>query len=142
AHKPATQNNRVLFPALEVPYIFQVIAHAPCAVVKLSQYGDSIGLDVEPVSAKSTQSLSTLQDAREEDWEGGDTGAYESGVGEYWDDFCLVWFLEGVCLRFIAYPDHDAVLDPEVVVDIPPSEAGGEEPFRTVFEYGFRNRRG
>lgn len=31
------------------------------------------------------------------------SSAYEGGRG-YWDDYCLVHFLEGVCLRFIAYP--------------------------------------
>jgi hypothetical protein len=29
--------------------------------------------------------------------------SYEGGHG-YWDDFCLVKFLEGVCMRYIAYP--------------------------------------
>lgn len=29
--------------------------------------------------------------------------AYEGGQG-YWDDFCLAYFLEGVCARFIAFP--------------------------------------
>jgi hypothetical protein len=31
------------------------------------------------------------------------TGEYEDGIG-YWDDFCLVNFLLGVCLRYVAYP--------------------------------------
>ena len=34
---------------------------------------------------------------------GGDPKKYEGGVG-YWDDYCLTKFLEGVCLRYIAYP--------------------------------------
>ena len=29
---------------------------------------------------------------------------YEGGADEYWDDLCLARFLEGVCLRFVAYP--------------------------------------
>ena len=29
---------------------------------------------------------------------------YEGGADEYWDDLCLARLLEGVCLRFIAYP--------------------------------------
>lgn len=28
---------------------------------------------------------------------------YEEGHG-YWDDLCLARFLEGVCLRYVAYP--------------------------------------
>lgn len=31
------------------------------------------------------------------------TEAYENGHG-YWDDLCLAKFLEGVCLRYVAYP--------------------------------------
>lgn len=26
------------------------------------------------------------------------------GKGGYWDDYCLGKFLEGICLRYIAYP--------------------------------------
>ncbi|KAG6915424.1 hypothetical protein DXG01_011573 [Tephrocybe rancida] len=157
ARKFATQKNRLLLPALEVAYIFQAIAHAPRSVVtrkmlppvraalaKLSQYGDGTGLDaepVEPVSAKSTKSfMSALSRASEKSStrKGKNPSAYEGGVGEYWDDLCLARFLEGVCLRFIAYPDPDAVLHPEEVVDIPraEAEAGAEEAFRAVFEYG------
>jgi hypothetical protein len=33
---------------------------------------------------------------KEKDYEG-------NGVG-YWDDYCLAKFLEGVCLRYVAYP--------------------------------------
>lgn len=30
--------------------------------------------------------------------------AYGVGPGEYYDDLCLARFLEGVCLRYVAYP--------------------------------------
>lgn len=29
---------------------------------------------------------------------------WNSGKGGYWDDYCLARFLEGVCLRYVAYP--------------------------------------
>jgi hypothetical protein len=29
---------------------------------------------------------------------------YGVGPGEYYDDLCLARFLEGVCLRYVAYP--------------------------------------
>lgn len=32
---------------------------------------------------------------------------YENGQGGYWDDFCLVRLLEGVCMRYVAYPVSD-----------------------------------
>lgn len=31
-------------------------------------------------------------------------GEYEGGAAEFWDDYCLAKFLEGVCLRYVAYP--------------------------------------
>lgn len=33
-----------------------------------------------------------------------DAAAAAPAAGGHWDDVCLARFLEGVCLRFIAYP--------------------------------------
>ncbi|KAG6864918.1 hypothetical protein C0991_006406 [Blastosporella zonata] len=141
ARKFATQHNRLLLPALEVAYIFQAIAHAPRTIVarkmlplvraalgKLALYGEGTGIDgaeppPSPVSAKSTKSFMSVLSKASERGGGRREAAYEGGAGEYWDDLCLARFLEGVCLRFIAYPDPDAVLDPDEVVDIPRAEA-------------------
>jgi hypothetical protein len=62
---------------------------------------------------------------------------YESGTG-YWDDFCLAQFLRGICMRYVAYPDPDAVIDENEVIPISKSEAEkqAEEAFRLVFEHG------
>lgn len=38
-----------------------------------------------------------------------------SNVDVYWDDWCLVRFLEGVCWRYVAYPDPDAHPDSRTV---------------------------
>ena len=32
------------------------------------------------------------------------------GEDEYWDDRALALFLRGICLRYVAYPDPDAVI--------------------------------
>lgn len=38
----------------------------------------------------------------------GTPASYEGGHG-YWDDLCLARFLQGICLRYVAYPVSDAV---------------------------------
>jgi len=48
---------------------------------------------------------------------------YIGGRESYWDDFCLGMFLKGVCMRYVAYPDPDAELDPEEIVTTPQDEA-------------------
>ncbi|KAJ7094894.1 hypothetical protein C8R43DRAFT_852355, partial [Mycena crocata] len=47
-------------------------------------------------------------------------------------------FLEGVCLRYVAFPDPDAVLDPTEVPHVPQAEAaaGAKAAFEAVFEHG------
>ncbi|KAF8057392.1 hypothetical protein FPV67DRAFT_1527200 [Lyophyllum atratum] len=161
ARKFALQKRRLLLPALEAAYLFQAIAHAPRAVIagkmlplvraalaRLAVHGDGQDASVTPtstvspttpVSLGSTPSEKSGKRAKKD--ANGRTGAnaYEGGAGEYWDDLCLARFLEGVCLRFIAYPDPDAVLDEvDQIVGIPARDAeeGAEEAFRTVFEYG------
>ena len=42
----------------------------------------------------------------------GDPSKYENGHG-YWDDMCLALFLQGVCLRYIAYPVSGGALQEE-----------------------------
>lgn len=37
----------------------------------------------------------------------GDPAKYEGGQG-YWDDRCLALFLQGICLRYLAYPVSSA----------------------------------
>ncbi|KNZ80288.1 Tetratricopeptide repeat protein 39B [Termitomyces sp. J132] len=118
ARKYTSQANRLLLPALEIAYIFYAIAHAPRSVLSAKML---------PLVRGALQKLSL-----------GPEG-YEGGKGEYWDDLCLARFLEGVCLRFIAYPDPDATPDPSSETDIIPStEAaqGAVEAFKAVFEYG------
>ncbi|KAG6904873.1 hypothetical protein DXG01_006527, partial [Tephrocybe rancida] len=135
---------------------FQAIAYAPRAIIackmlppvraalaKPVEHGEGSSPDaepVEPVSAKSTKLfMSALSRASEENTGGKNSGAYEGSVGEYRDDLCLAQFMEGLSALY-CLPDPDAMLDPKEVVDIPraQAEAGAEEAFRVVFEYGFK----
>jgi Protein of unknown function (DUF3808) len=91
ARKFQKQNNRLLLPALEIAYLFLGIAHAPRDVITGKMLPE-----VQVVMDK----LKTYE---------ADPGKYENGHG-YWDDFCLAKFLEGVCLRYVAYPVSSSFL--------------------------------
>ncbi|KAL0953074.1 hypothetical protein HGRIS_007274 [Hohenbuehelia grisea] len=110
---------RLALPALELAYIFLAIAHAPRATIT----GKML---------PTIQELLTKLHSCE-----ADVTKYEGGAGEYWDDLCLAKFLEGVCLRYVAYPDPDAQLDPDEVVSIPKEQAvqGSISAFEVVFEH-------
>ncbi|KAG7096514.1 hypothetical protein E1B28_003943 [Marasmius oreades] len=119
ARKFQSQEGRLALPALEIAYIFLGIAHAPPRVVS------------EKMLPEVRQLLKKLEAC------GGDPKKYEGGVG-YWDDYCLAKFLEGVCLRYIAYPDPDAELEPDDVAKIAKEEAekNAADAFKFVFEHG------
>ncbi|KAJ8085866.1 hypothetical protein PM082_004685 [Marasmius tenuissimus] len=123
SRKFQSQKGRLALPALEIAYIFLGIAHAPRRVVC-----EKMLPDVRSV-------LSKLEACK------GDPKKYKenggAGVG-YWDDYCLAKFLEGVCLRFVAYPDPDAELEPDKELSVSKEEAekGATEAFKFVFEHG------
>ncbi|XP_006464184.1 hypothetical protein AGABI2DRAFT_194724 [Agaricus bisporus var. bisporus H97] len=118
ARKFLQQGNRLALPALELSYIFLGIAHAPREVI------------VNKMLPEIEKLLTKL------DTHKSDSKKYEGG--SYWDDYCLAHFLQGVCLRYAAYPDPDAVLDPNETLKIPKEEAAtkSEEAFRHVLENG------
>ncbi|TFK64860.1 hypothetical protein BDN72DRAFT_774082 [Pluteus cervinus] len=107
-------------PALELAYIFHGIAHAPREVI--------IGKMLPEV--QSTLQKLGEREKIEKKWNG--------GKGGYWDDYSLARFLEGVCLRYVAYPDLDAVVDSKEVLAIPKevAEVGAAKAFAAVFEHG------
>ncbi|KAF7342547.1 hypothetical protein MSAN_02010900 [Mycena sanguinolenta] len=126
ARKFQSQNNRLLLPSLELAYVFLGIAHAPRAVVE-SKMLPSV-----------RNALSDLE---------GTSGDREKGKGKearqgYWDDYCLARFLEGVCLRYVAFPDPDAVLPPGEVApsaaDVAKIAGEARGAFERVFEDGPR----
>ncbi|KAI0632607.1 hypothetical protein C8Q77DRAFT_1118462 [Trametes polyzona] len=126
ARKYAQQGGRLTLPALEFAYFYLGIAHAPRAVI-LERMLPLVGAELETLD----------KHARE-------PAAYGVGDGrgeqEYWDDRALVLYLKGICLRYVAYPDPDAVLDAveEAAVKEGRSEAerGAREAFLAVFEIG------
>ncbi|KAI0061327.1 hypothetical protein BV25DRAFT_1805762 [Artomyces pyxidatus] len=119
ARKCQSQNGRLLLPALELAYIFLGIAHAPREVI--------VGKMLPLVKAQLTE-----------------LRPYESDPSKYvdpanfWDDWCLARFLQGVCLRFIAYPDPDALLDPNEKITISQGDASTRavQAFESIFSNG------
>ncbi|KAI5118785.1 hypothetical protein M0805_005015 [Coniferiporia weirii] len=87
ARKFAAQGRRLLLPALELAYMFQAIDHAPRPVLLERML---------PEVERARCAISVLGD----------------GSKGYWDDLCLAYLLEGVCWRFVAYPDKEATAVP------------------------------
>ncbi|KAF7982688.1 hypothetical protein HWV62_27180 [Athelia sp. TMB] len=83
---------RLALPVLELAYLFLAIAHAPRIIVTTKMLPEVDKL------------LATLKGHEK------DPKKYEKGQG-YYDDLCLAKFLEGVCCRYVAYPDPDAIVD-------------------------------
>ncbi|TBU46751.1 hypothetical protein BD309DRAFT_998854 [Dichomitus squalens] len=89
ARKFEAQGGRLALPALEFAYFFLAIQHAPRDVI------------LQRMMPEVDAQLARLRES--------EPNTYEGGKG-YWDDLCLAQFLEGVCMRFVAYPDRDAEL--------------------------------
>ncbi|KAF8200119.1 hypothetical protein BJ912DRAFT_1029695 [Pholiota molesta] len=147
----------LVLPALELAYIFQGITHAPRGVIvrrmlpevdaalrELGVLEDVVAVEhTGGVSGKGKESSSSEKvrvKTPEKEWRAREKG-YHGGKG-YWDDYCLVMFLRGVCMRYVAYPDPDAELDPaddaSTATAIPQAHAAraAELAFQAVFEYG------
>ncbi|KAH9856071.1 hypothetical protein C2E23DRAFT_809912 [Lenzites betulinus] len=120
ARKFAQQGGRLALPALELSYIFLGITHAPRTVI-LERMLPLVGAQLEALDAHA-----------------GDPKKYGSGQGrgeeEYWDDRALALFLKGICLRYVAYPDPDAVLDTADEASIKEGRAEAEKSAREAFE--------
>ncbi|CAK5267930.1 unnamed protein product [Mycena citricolor] len=114
ARKYTAQSGRLALPVLELGYFFLSISRAPRNVVE--------GKMLPEVRAQLVEL---------------DKPESEKNVG-YADDLCLARFLEGVCLRYVAYPDPDAIRDPAETPLMTRDEAaaGSKRAFEAVFEHG------
>ncbi|KAG2128052.1 uncharacterized protein EDB93DRAFT_1243607 [Suillus bovinus] len=145
ARKYLAQSDRLLLPALELAYVFHAIAHAPREVIArqmIPAVGDALrelGLELSSGSEDLVSSGSGRSQggAKAGEAKKGKDKKVESRSG-YWDDVCLARFLEGVCWRFVAYPDPDADLEPDENIPFSPENARtcSERAFRAVFEHG------
>lgn len=145
ARKYLAQSDRLLLPALELAYVFHAIAHAPREVIAremIPAVGGALGelgfvLSSGSEGLVSSGSGESEGGAKASGAKKGKDKKLESRSG-YWDDVCLARFLEGVCWRFVAYPDPDAELEPDEKVPFSPEDARtySERAFRAVFEHG------
>ncbi|KAI0338678.1 hypothetical protein BDW22DRAFT_1362776 [Trametopsis cervina] len=117
ARKFEEQGNRLCLPTLEFGYNFLGIAHAPQEVVETKML---------PQVKAALEVLDRHKD---------DPSKYGNGKG-YWDDLCLTRFLEGICLRYIAYPDPDAVasVTEKSALEREAAETGALAAFETVLQ--------
>ncbi|KAG1895793.1 uncharacterized protein F5891DRAFT_1056964 [Suillus fuscotomentosus] len=134
ARKYLAQSDTLLLPALELAYVFHAIAHAPREVIAremIPAVGEALGVLGLVLSSESEGG------AKASGAKTGKDKKLESRSG-YWDDVCLARFLEGVCWRFVAYPDPDAELEPDEKIPVSPEDARtySERAFRAVFEHG------
>ncbi|KAL1748304.1 hypothetical protein HDZ31DRAFT_79835 [Schizophyllum fasciatum] len=164
ARKYTTHHHRLVLPALELAYLFLGIAHAPRQVLvgkmlpevwaaarmlglrgvaeeasvanvtdTAAQQSFAIGNSLATGTTAANGSAEATADAEMRTVNMAEL-ARNYGKG-FWDDLVLVRFLEGVCLRYVAYPDPDAVVD---AVATPGSGvADAAEKARTAFENVF-----
>ncbi|KZT66217.1 hypothetical protein DAEQUDRAFT_675510 [Daedalea quercina L-15889] len=114
ARKFTDQKGRLALAALELSYLFLCIQHAPRAVILARMLPQTDALIEELRGYRQSPEKPALYD------------------GYFWDDWCLAQFLRGVCLRYVAYPDADAVVDPEEKLDM--SQADAEREATRAFE--------
>ena len=95
-----------MLPALELAHLFLGIAHAPREVLVKKMlpevWAAERKLGVESITATEKTKEVGLNTANPSP-DNLEDRAWEYGK-EYWDDVVLARFLEGVCLRYVAYP--------------------------------------
>ncbi|THG96567.1 hypothetical protein EW145_g7756 [Phellinidium pouzarii] len=124
ARKFASQGRHLLLPALELAYVFLAIDHAPRAIL------------LEKILPVVEQALDTLK-ANESNIE-----KYESKAKRFWDDYCLAHFLEGVCWRFVTYPDKEAIITEEETtsrqINRVEAASRAQRALQQVIKHGFK----
>lgn len=119
ARKFQDQGNRLTLAAMEFSYLFPCISRAPRGVItsKMLPRIEEVLMNLEAQKDKPS--------------------GYKGGT-TFWDDLCLARFLKGVCLRYVAYPDTNAVVDAseQVAISQPDAERGSLELFQSIFTDG------
>jgi len=143
SRKYTTHGHALILPLLEFGYFFQTIPHTPLVNIlgKLIPVVQERKKQIEAREESKSKKTEAIKSGKGHK-KGSSAGATQADV--YWDDWCLVRFLEGVCWRFVAYPDPDAHPDsralPEGSTLKPPStkEAAdmSEQAFLDVIENG------
>ncbi|KAI6143386.1 hypothetical protein BKA82DRAFT_4185656 [Pisolithus tinctorius] len=148
ARKYLAQGNQLMLSAMELAYVFSAIAHAPQRIVLEKMIPDvqkaleELGLTEAGCdsSGKSLRngSVTGSDYSGEEKIKKAGNGTAKSTCEGYWDNVCLARFLEGVCWRYVAYPDPDADLDENGSLPVTIDDAGrrAERAFKAVFEHG------
>lgn len=122
ARKYIAQNNRLPLAALEFSYIWHCLAQTP------------VFLLVENTLTRIDEFIDELESYHE-------PKSYYTGENEYWSAYCLAFFLRGVALRFVAYPEpHTLVRLPsdDAIGPIDEITADAKQSFAKVFENGHK----
>lgn len=147
ARKYLAQNNHLLLPALEFGYVFSTIAHAPRGIVLEKMLPDvwkalsKLGLEgfgADAISGRPVQNgLISEEDLRQKEARKMGNGLADAARKANWDDICLARFLEGVCWRYVAYPDPDAEIDgsEDLAVSVEAATEWAEQSFKVVFQH-------
>lgn len=120
AKKYVAQNNRLPLPGLEFSYIWHCMAQTP------------VFLLVENTLTRIDEFIDELESYHE-------PKAYGTGESEYWSAYCLAFFLRGVALRFVAYPEPHTLVRLPAEDSIGPLEeitADAKASFAKVLEHG------
>ena len=120
ARKYVAQSNRLPLPALEFSYIWHCLSQAP------------VFLLVENTLTRIDEFIDELESYH-------DPKAYGTGESEYWSAYCLAFFLRGVALRFVAYPEPHALVrlpSEDAIGPIEEITADAKQSFNKVFEHG------
>ncbi|KAH9954696.1 hypothetical protein BC827DRAFT_1241298 [Russula dissimulans] len=122
ARKCEAQGGRLILPGLELAYFLHGVSRAPRAIIAEKML---------PLVEAALVELERCVAAPEKYGRNGT-------ASEFWDDWCLARQLEGACLRYIAYPGPDALVDPDEVVSISQADAAKRAcaAFQAVFENG------
>ena len=120
AKKYIAQQNRLPLPGLEFSYLWHCLGQTP------------VFLLVENTLTRIDEFIDELESYQ-------NPKSYGSGENEYWSSYCVAFFLRGVALRFVAYPE------PQTLVRLPAEDSVGPieeiqadaiQSFNKVFEHG------